>query len=160
MAQAELGKRTGVFDRLFGQKQELPPEVKWTKAFDQQMKIDPQNVLRFNKGRSTHVSLQQYGDYRMAHFDEGDSHARRMTVAMGHEGKAYLVRSIPDQFPKPTSHTWEVLDVTPSELAKHLKDTEKDISGASLHDTRNAWKGQIVENDKVLAAITASRLKQ
>lgn len=160
MAQAEIGKKYGVVDRIFGRKPELSPEKKWVEAFDTQMKIDPQNVLRFDIGRNTHATLQVYDGLRMAHLDKGDPHAGRLTVAVSNTGEAYVVRSIPNEIPKPTSHTWEVLDAAPTEINNHLKRNASDIAHARLHDTRNTWNGIGVENDRIAAVIADFRRNQ
>ncbi len=168
MASIEARQNRGILGRLISREAQpqLTPAEAWGKTFDAKLAESNREgfgVVRFNKG-GTHITLQEYGGYRIAHFDVGDEHERRTAVAIGREDEqVHIVRSIPtegnDVFAP--GHDWEEVSVTEAQRSAYLRNTATDMAKSKLQDESQGkkWTGMSPDNAQVFAAIQKSKLR-
>lgn len=169
MAQAEFGGRPRLVDRLFGKSKEaLTPEQAWLQTFE--AKREGFTVRRLEKGK-TNISLQEYNGARVAHLDEGNKDFGRIAVVIDAERNAFVVRAVPTEGDDitPAGHRWDVVAANPQQVARYLKNTEKDIRDAKVFKQNEegsmdpkkikSWGGQIPENLEIFDAIRAARAR-
>lgn len=135
------------------------PTQEWEQAFDAKRGNLP--LERLNNGR-VNITVQEYEGIKMAHFDKGHEYLGRVTVAVDTNSQnAYIIGAVVDQ-EHPTGHSWELRTGNVSQNEKFLKDNAAELKKAQAHnpdDPKKRWRGAVVENDRIYAAIQKSKLR-